>query len=107
MSYSRFRRATAWSVLTCPASSCVCSRTSSMMMGKYAEEILEGDIHTANMKAFGLDDRSQAKVAIYCLVYGGSDARLGAILDKGAAPAGPCVKVSTVRIPRSRGCCAV
>ena len=53
--------------------------------GKYAEEILEGDIHTANMQAFGLDDRSQAKVAIYAMCYGGSDARLGAILGKGAA----------------------
>ena len=53
--------------------------------GKYADEILKGDIHTANMKAFGLNDRSQSKVAIYALCYGGSDARLGAILGKGQA----------------------
>ena len=33
--------------------------------GQYAEEILKGDIHTANMKAFGLDDRNKSKTAIY------------------------------------------
>ena len=84
MSYSRFRRATAWSVLT----SGIELRVLAHFLdddGKYAKEILEGDIHTANMQAFGLDDRSQAKVAIYAMCYGGSDARLGAILGKGAA----------------------
>lgn len=64
--------------------------------GQYAEEILKGDIHTANMKAFGLDDRNKSKTAIYCLVYGGSDARLGAILDKGAA-AGRAMRESFYR----------
>lgn len=53
--------------------------------GAYAREVVEGDIHTANMKAFGLTDRSQAKTAIYCMVYGGGDAKLGQSVGKSAA----------------------
>lgn len=53
--------------------------------GAYAKEILEGDIHTANMHSFGLTDRNQSKSAIYCLIYGGGDAKLGEIAGKGAA----------------------
>lgn len=51
--------------------------------GQYANEILDGDIHTANMKAAGLTDRSQAKRLIYALVYGAGDAKLGEIVDGG------------------------
>ena len=47
--------------------------------GTYTKEILTGDIHTANRIAMGLETRDQAKTAIYCLIYGGGDARLGSI----------------------------
>ena len=53
--------------------------------GAYAKEILEGDIHTANQEAMGLDTRSQAKTAIYALIYGSGNQRLGEITGKGAA----------------------
>ena len=53
--------------------------------GAYAKEILEGDIHTANMKSMGLNDRSAAKTAIYCLIYGGGDTRLGEAIGGSAA----------------------
>ena len=53
--------------------------------GQYANEILNGDIHTANQKAMGLETRDQAKTAIYCLIYGGGDARLGEVTGAGAA----------------------
>lgn len=52
--------------------------------GAYAREILEGDIHTANQKAMGLGTRDEAKTAIYCLIYGGGNGRLGEITGKGA-----------------------
>lgn len=49
--------------------------------GKYAKEVVQGDIHTANQKAFGLPDgkafRNNAKTGIYCLIYGGGPAKLG------------------------------
>ena len=53
--------------------------------GAYAHEILQGDIHTKNQKDMGLETRDQAKVAIYSLIYGGGDARLGDITGKGPA----------------------
>jgi DNA polymerase-1 len=48
--------------------------------GSYARQILEGDIHTQNMEAAGLTDRSQAKTMIYALIYGAGDGRLGAVV---------------------------
>ena len=50
---------------------------------EYVKEILEGDIHTANMKAAGLTDRNQAKTMIYALCYGAGDAKLGTIVGGG------------------------
>ena len=52
--------------------------------GAYAKEILDGDIHTTNQKAAGLDTRDQAKTFIYALLYGAGDAKIGSIIDKGA-----------------------
>lgn len=51
--------------------------------GKYADQILSGDIHTMNMEAAGLTSRSQAKTLIYALIYGAGDAKLGEIIDGG------------------------
>ena len=50
--------------------------------GTYIKEILDGDIHTANQKAAGLDTRAQAKTFIYALVYGCGAAKMGEILGK-------------------------
>ena len=52
--------------------------------GAYAKEILDGDIHTTNQKAAGLDTRDQAKTFIYALLYGAGDTKIGSIIDKGA-----------------------
>lgn len=48
--------------------------------GAYAHEILEGDIHTHNQHMAGLETRDQAKTMIYCLMYGGGDAKLGSVV---------------------------
>lgn len=50
--------------------------------GTYIKEVLDGDIHTANQKAAGLDTRAQAKTFIYALVYGCGAAKMGEILGK-------------------------
>lgn len=52
--------------------------------GKYADIILNGDIHLANQESMQLATRDMAKTAIYCLIYGGGDARLGEVVGKGA-----------------------
>lgn len=48
--------------------------------GAYAEEILHGDIHTANQNAAGLPTRNDAKTFIYALIYGAGDAKIGTII---------------------------
>ena len=47
----------------------------------YTKEILEGDIHTANMQAAGLTDRDQAKTFIYAFLYGAGPAKIGQIVS--------------------------
>jgi len=51
----------------------------------YTEEILSGDIHTANQKAAGLKTRDESKRFIYAYLYGGGDALIGKICGGGMA----------------------
>ena len=51
----------------------------------YVRTLVEGDIHTANQKAAGLDTRDQAKTFIYAFLYGAGDSKIGSIAGKGAA----------------------
>jgi len=50
---------------------------------RYTNEILSGDIHTANMRAAGLTDRNQAKTFIYAFLYGAGAAKIGQIVGGG------------------------
>jgi len=47
---------------------------------QYIKEVCEGDIHTKNQNAAGLQERSQAKTFIYALLYGAGPAKIGAIV---------------------------
>jgi len=51
----------------------------------YINEIINGDIHTANQKLAGLESRDQAKTFIYALLYGAGDAKLGSVVGRGRA----------------------
>ena len=51
---------------------------------EYTNEILHGDIHTANQKLAGLESRDQAKTFIYAFLYGAGDAKLGTIVGGNA-----------------------
>ena len=46
----------------------------------YTNEILNGDIHTANQLASGVETRDQAKTFIYAFLYGAGDAKIGSIV---------------------------
>jgi len=46
----------------------------------YTNEILNGDIHTANQRLARIESRSQAKTFIYALLYGAGDAKLGSVV---------------------------
>jgi DNA polymerase I-like protein with 3'-5' exonuclease and polymerase domains len=50
----------------------------------YAKEIVEGDIHTKNQNAAGLQTRAQAKTFIYALLYGAGPAKIGKIVGGSA-----------------------
>ena len=53
--------------------------------GKYTKVLLEGDIHTENQHAAGLEKRSDAKRFIYAFLYGAGDELLGEITADGEA----------------------
>lgn len=50
----------------------------------YTDTILNGDIHTANQAAAGIDNRDDAKTFIYAFLYGAGDGKIGSIVGKGA-----------------------
>src|SRR5210317_367976 len=52
--------------------------------GEYGKIVTEGDIHSFNQKAAGLENRDQAKTMIYALLYGAGPAKMGEIIGGGA-----------------------
>jgi len=52
--------------------------------GKYGDVVVNGDIHTANQEAAGLQSRDQAKTFFYALIYGAGDRKIGSIVGKRA-----------------------
>jgi len=52
--------------------------------GAYGREVIDGDVHTANQLAAGLETRDQAKTFIYAFLYGAGASKIGSIVGKGA-----------------------
>lgn len=50
----------------------------------YVKEVIEGDIHTKNQIAAGLQTRPQSKTFIYAFLYGAGAAKIGSIVGGGA-----------------------
>lgn len=50
--------------------------------GEFRDVLLHGDIHTENQKAFNANTRTDAKTAIYALIYGCSPRKLAVILGR-------------------------
>jgi DNA polymerase I-like protein with 3'-5' exonuclease and polymerase domains len=50
--------------------------------GSYARVVVNGDIHSLNMKAGGLQTRDQSKTTIYAFLYGSGDENLGITIAK-------------------------
>jgi len=67
--------------------------------GRYGREILEGDIHTANQSAAGLETRAQAKTFIYGFLYGAGNEKIGQIIGKGAKEGGQIKKRFLAKTP--------
>ncbi len=73
-----------WRLVGCDLSGielrCLANLAAPYDNGFLIDQILEGDIHSANQKAAGLESRDQAKTFIYALVYGAGDAKIGSIV---------------------------
>ena len=52
---------------------------------KFTNEVLTGDVHTANMKAAGLSNRDQSKTFIYAFLYGAGPAKIGSVIGGSAS----------------------
>lgn len=66
----------------------------------YTHELLDGDIHTANQKAAGLDTRDQAKTFIYALLYGAGPAKIGKIAGGGEVQGRRLINAFLSNIPK-------
>jgi DNA polymerase I-like protein with 3'-5' exonuclease and polymerase domains len=51
---------------------------------EYINEVVYGDVHTRNQKAFGVETRDLAKTVLYATLYGASPAKIATIV--GASP---------------------
>jgi len=51
----------------------------------YIYEVVNGDIHTANQNAAGLESRDKAKTFIYAFIYGAGSAKIGSIIGGSTA----------------------
>ena len=51
----------------------------------YTNEIVEGDVHTANQNAAGLPTRADAKTFIYAFIYGAGVEKIGQIIGGGSS----------------------
>ena len=67
--------------------------------GAYGETVVNGDIHTANQQAAGLDTRPQAKTFIYGFLYGAGVGKLGEIVGKGPGAGSVLKKRFLEKIP--------
>ena len=67
--------------------------------GRYGKQILEGDIHTANQEAAGLETRPQAKTFIYAFLYSAGNEKIGQIIGKGAKEGGQIKKRFLAKVP--------
>ena len=54
--------------------------------GRYAKEVIQGDVHTLNQKAAGLLTRDDAKTFIYAFLYGAGPVLLGAFIVPDGTP---------------------
>ena len=81
---SLFRVPEGWTLMGADASGlelrCLAHFMAKYDGGSYGKVLLDGDIHTENQKAAGLNSRDQAKTFIYGFLYGAGDAKIGSIV---------------------------
>ena len=65
----------------------------------FTNEVISGEVHTANQHAAGLKTRDQAKTFIYAFLYGAGPVKIGKIVGKGAAAGQSLIKKFLSNLP--------
>lgn len=65
--------------------------------GEYAKEVVNGDIHTANQKAAGLDSRDASKRFIYAFLYGAGPEKIAEVTGRKTKREGAKLKAEFLR----------
>lgn len=82
-----FETSPGWKIVGCDASGlelrCLAHYLAEFDGGAYAEVVCDGDIHTKNQEAAGLETRDQSKQFFYSLIFGAGEERLGAAVGGG------------------------
>lgn len=73
---------------------CLAAKLQPFDGGKFAKEVVEGDIHTHLASIYGVD-RQTSKRVTYCMIYGGGDTKLG--LSANAPPEKAAKKGKEIR----------
>ena len=63
---------------------------------EYTNEVINGDIHTANQRAANLESRDKAKTFIYAFLYGAGDRKIGEVVG-GTAKDGKRLKADFLK----------
>lgn len=66
----------------------------------FTNELLSGDIHTANQHAAGLETRDEAKTFIYAFLYGAGPAKIAKILNSNIAKANSVINKFLDSLPK-------
>jgi len=66
---------------------------------KFTSEVVDGDIHTANQQAAGLETRDQAKTFIYAFIYGAGAAKIGSVVGGTAADGQRLIDTFLANVP--------
>lgn len=67
--------------------------------GRYADIVINGDIHTINQQAAGLPTRNNAKTFIYGFLYGAGPEKVGSIIKGSAAVGRRLIKAFLAKTP--------
>jgi DNA polymerase I-like protein with 3'-5' exonuclease and polymerase domains len=68
----------------------------------FTNEVLTGDVHTANQRAAGLSNRDQAKTFIYAFLYGAGPAKIGKIVGGGTGKGQKLISKFLANMPALR-----
>ena len=74
--------------------------------GEYADLVVNGDVHTRNQEAAGLDSRDTAKTFMYAKLYGSGKKNLAKVCDMSIQKMGKVIKDFDTNLPALKMLCS-